>query len=150
MSRTFKLYIAMLATFLAVDSLWLGVVARGFYRQHLGYLLAPQATLWAALAIYLLLVLGVTVFAVLPGLQAQALSLTLRRAALFGFIAYATYDLTNQATVRDWPLIVTVVDVAWGTLLSTAVGAVGYYAGTRQDLVYSRQTAMAEDTPLRK
>lgn len=124
-----KLYLATFAVFLVVDMVWLGVVARGFYRDRLGYLLAPSPN-WAAAAVfYLLFVGGILVFVVVPGLEFGSLGATLVRAALFGLITYATYDLTNLATVRDWPLAVTVVDMAWGTVLSTVVSLASFHVG---------------------
>ncbi len=125
-----KIYAAMLVVFFAVDLLWLGVVARGFYRRHLGHWLAAEPNWTAAILFYLLFILGILVFVVLPGLEVRSLGRTLALGALFGLIAYATYDLTNLATARDWPLVVTAVDMAWGTILSTLVAAAGFLAGT--------------------
>lgn len=124
-----KLYLATLVAFFAIDMVWLGLVARTFYRKHLGYLMAPHPNWLAAVIFYLLFILGVLVFAVLPGLEDNSLKVTLLRAALFGLISYSTYDLTNQATVKDWPVIVTVIDLAWGTFVSVAVSAIGFLAG---------------------
>jgi uncharacterized membrane protein len=124
-----KLYFATLIAFLAIDMLWLGLVARTFYSKHLGFLMAPSPNWLAAIIFYLLFVVGIVVFAVLPGLEAGSVKTTLLRAALFGLIAYATYDLTNLATVKDWPLIVTIVDLIWGTVVSVAVSYAGYMAG---------------------
>lgn len=124
-----KLYFATLVAFFAIDLVWLGLVARTFYRNYLGFLMAPQVNWPAALIFYLLFVVGVLVFAILPGLEAGSLKTTLVRAALLGLIAYATYDLTNLATLKDWPVIVTVVDLIWGTVLSVAVSCAGYLAG---------------------
>lgn len=124
-----KLYLATLIAFFAIDIVWLTLVARSFYSRHLGILMAPEPNWLAALIFYLLFVVGIVVFAVLPGLQAKSLTSTLLRAALFGLIAYATYDLTNLATVKDWPVLVTVVDLIWGTVLTVAVSFAGYMAG---------------------
>ena len=124
-----KLYLATLVAFLAIDMVWLGLVARTFYRKYLGFLMAPKANLPAALIFYLLFVVGILVFAILPGLQAGSLKTALPHAALFGLIAYATYDLTNLATLKDWPLVVTVVDLVWGTVVSVVVALAGYMAG---------------------
>jgi uncharacterized membrane protein len=124
-----KLYLATLAAFFAVDLVWLGLVASTFYRKHLGFLMSPKVNWPAALIFYLLFVVGILVFAVLPGLEAGSLKTTLWRAALFGLIAYATYDLTNLATLKDWPLIVTIVDLVWGTAVSVLVSLAGYFAG---------------------
>lgn len=124
-----KLYFATLAIFFAVDMIWLGFVARGFYKKYLGYLMAPEVNWYAALIFYALFIVAVLFFVVVPGLKEDGLGLMLLKAAFFGFITYATYDLTNLATVRDWPLLVTVVDIIWGTVLTTVVSLGGYFAG---------------------
>lgn len=124
-----KLYLITLFAFFAIDMLWLGVVARTFYRKHLGFLLTPSPNWIAAIIFYLLFIVGILVFVVLPGLKDDSLRSTLLRAALFGLITYATYDLTNLATVKDWPVLVTVVDMIWGMVLSVAVSFVGFMAG---------------------
>jgi len=124
-----KLYFITFAAFLAIDAVWLVLVARNFYRRYLDWLMAANPNWIAALLFYLLFVVGVLVFVVIPGVEEGSLRTTLLRAALFGLIAYATYDLTNLATVKDWPLTVTIVDMLWGTALSTAVAYVGFVAG---------------------
>jgi uncharacterized membrane protein len=126
-----KTYVSALVAFLAIDLIWLGIVARGFYRRQIGFLLADQVNWWAALGFYLLFVAGVLVFAVGPALEARSPRKALLLGGFFGLVAYATYDLTNLATLKGWPLIVTLVDLAWGTLLAAAVSGIGYLAGTR-------------------
>ena len=124
-----KLYFVTLAAFLAIDAVWLALVARTFYRRYLDWLMATHPNWLAALAFYLLFVVGVLVFVVVPGVEDGSLRTTLLRGALFGLIAYGTYDLTNLATVKNWPLTITVVDMVWGTALSVAVSYVGFVAG---------------------
>ncbi|MFZ5831038.1 MAG: DUF2177 family protein [Planctomycetota bacterium] len=124
-----KLYGAMLAGFLAIDFVWLAFVARTFYRKHLGFLLADQVQWPAAIVFYLLFVAGLLVFAVMPALREGSFQRAVLLGAFFGLVTYATYDLTNQATVKNWPWIVTVVDLAWGTLLAATVSGIGYLAG---------------------
>jgi uncharacterized membrane protein len=124
-----KLYFATLIAFFAMDMVWLGLVARTFYRQYLGFLMAPSPNWLAVVIFYLLFIAGILVFVVLPGLKDNSLKTTLLRAALFGLITYATYDLTNFATLKDWPVLVTVVDMIWGTVLSVLVSYVGFMAG---------------------
>jgi uncharacterized membrane protein len=123
-----KVYLATLGAFFVIDMIWLGLVARTFYRQQIGFLLTPHTNWVAALLFYLLFIVGIVVFVVMPGLRDTALHTTLLRAALFGLVCYATYDLTNLATVKDWPLLVTIVDLLWGMVLSTAVGYIGLLA----------------------
>lgn len=126
-----KLYLALLAAFVAVDAVWLGLVASGFYRDQLGHLLAAEVNWLAAGVFYLLFIAGVQLFVVEPGLQRGALGWTLRRAAFFGLVTYATYDLTNLATIRSWPVLVSVVDLVWGAVLCTIVSLVGFLAGRK-------------------
>ena len=124
-----KLYFATLIAFFAIDMVWLGLAARSFYRKYLGFILAPNPNWLAAIIFYLLFIVGILVFVVVPGLKGNSLKTTLLYAALFGLITYATYDLTNLATVKNWPLLVTVVDLIWGTILSVAVSFVSFMAG---------------------
>lgn len=121
-----KLYFATLLVFFAIDMLWLGLVARWFYQKYLGFLLGPTNWL-AAIIFYLLFILGILVFVVVPGVKEGSLGMTLVRAALFGLITYATYDLTNLATIKDWPILVTVVDMIWGTVLSLLVSLASFF-----------------------
>jgi uncharacterized membrane protein len=116
-----KLYLITLLAFFAIDMVWLGLVARTFYCKYLGFLLAPNPNWLAAITFYLLFIQEILVFVVLPGLQNGSLQAILLRAALFGLITYATYDLTNLATIKDWPVIVTAVDMIWGMVLSVCV-----------------------------
>ncbi len=125
----FKIYIISLVGFLTIDFVWLAFVARSFYRKHLGFLLTDQPNWWAAIAFYLLFVAGMLAFAVAPGLQAVSFRKAFLLGAFFGLVTYATYDLTNQATVKNWPWIVTVVDLCWGTALAATVSSIGYLAG---------------------
>lgn len=129
MAYYLKLYAATLIAFFAVDMLWLGLVARTFYRKHLGFLLASPPNWLAAFIFYLLFIFGILFFVVVPGLKEDSLKATLVRAVLFGLITYATYDLTNLATIRDWPFIVTVVDMIWGMVLSVTVSFVSFTVG---------------------
>jgi len=129
MSFYIKLYFTTLMAFFAIDLVWLGLVARTFYNKQLGFLLSPNPNWIAAVIFYMLFVAGILVFVVLPGLEDNSLKVTLLRAAFFGLVTYATYDLTNLATVKNWPLLVTVVDLAWGTVLSVIVSWASFFAG---------------------
>lgn len=129
MTYYLKLYVTTFIAFFIIDMIWLGVAARSFYRKHLGFLLAPQPNWPAAIMFYLLFILGIVVFVVAPGLKSGSLQTTLVHAALFGLITYATYDLTNLATLNNWPVLVTVVDMVWGTVLSVTVSFVSFMAG---------------------
>jgi len=121
MGRDFaKHYVITLFVFLILDAIWLGLIARRLYRAQIGFLMAKQPKWAAAGVFYLLFVAGLVVFCVSPGIREGSLGRAAWRAALFGLVTYATYDLTNLATVEGWPLLVTAIDLAWGTALSTA------------------------------
>lgn len=122
-------YVASLIAFLAIDFVWLTFATPRLYRPALSGVLAETPKLWAAGLFYALYVVGVLALAVIPGLQAGSLVAALWRGALFGFLAYATYDLTNLATIRDWPLSITLIDLVWGTVLTSATTFAGYHAG---------------------
>ena len=126
-----KLYLLTVPVFFAIDMLWLGYVARSFYKNRLDHLLSPEVNWPAALVFYFVYIAGILIFAVRPGLAAQSLLVACLYGALFGFFTYATYDLTNLATLRQWPMAVVVVDILWGTVLCTLVGGAAYLIGTR-------------------
>jgi uncharacterized membrane protein len=113
------LYLISLGAFIVCDLLWLGVFAKGFYQKHLGYILGEVS--WVpAIIFYLLFITGLTYFVTYPLLESSLLKVFLT-GAFFGLVTYATYDLTNHATVRDWPYIVTFVDLVWGALLGGVI-----------------------------
>jgi len=123
------LYGFCVAVFFALDFAWLSVATTGIYQRYLGDLLAKQPRLEVAAAFYLLYVVGIVALAVVPGLREGSVVGALWRGALLGLLAYATYDLTNLSTIRDWPWQVSVVDVVWGTTLNSVVAVAGFYAG---------------------
>lgn len=114
-------YLIVLVVFFAVDLVWLGVIAKDLYAKHLGHLMAKSVNWPAALIFYLIFILGLLVFVIQPALVEGSLLKALGMAALFGLVTYATYDLTNLATLRDWPILITLIDLTWGTALSTLV-----------------------------
>lgn len=124
-----KVYVAMLVSFFAIDIVWLGLVARGFYKKQLDFLLAPTPNWPVAIAFYLLFISGMLVFVVSPSLQASSWKKAVLLGAFYGLVTYATYDLTNHATVKGWPWIVSVVDLCWGTVLAASVCTIGFFAG---------------------
>ena len=123
------LYGASVLAFFAIDFVWLSTMTASFYKPRLGALLAEQPNLAAAVVFYLLYVVGILLFAVLPALEKDSLALAARWGALFGLFTYATYELTNLATIRDWPVRVVVVDTLWGVVLCVAVAVVGFLIG---------------------
>lgn len=124
-----KLYALTAAAFFAIDLVWLGVVAAGFYQRHLGAIMRENVVWGAALAFYALYIAGILVFAVLPGLAEGSLMRAVALGAFFGLVAYATFDLTSMALIREFTWTVVVVDLAWGTVLTGTVAAAGFQAG---------------------
>jgi uncharacterized membrane protein len=127
---TLKLFFVAVPVFFAIDMLWLGVVARRFYADQLGHLMRRDVNWTAAVIFYLIFVLGLVVFVVVPAVDAGEWGRALGYGAFFGFVTYATYDLTNLATLRDWPLTMTLVDLAWGAVLAASVASITYWIGT--------------------
>ena len=117
-------YLAVFLTMFVIDMLWLGVIAKSTYAEAMGPLLSPNPNLWSAAAFYLMFPVGLLVFAVLPGETSSVLKVA-TMGALFGFFAYATYDLTNLAVIKNWPVGLTFLDMAWGTLVSGVSASVG-------------------------
>ncbi len=128
MTRILIAYGATLGAFCVLDFLWIGFVARGFYQAQVGGLLLAPPKWGVAALFYLLYVVGVVVFAVLPALEAGSWLRAMALGGLFGFFCYATYDLTNLATLKGWTAPMAIVDIGWGIVISAACAAVGYLA----------------------
>lgn len=122
-----KLYIIAFIVFLGIDAIWLVLVAPKFYKSQIGHLMAESPNLIAALVFYLIFVIGLVFFVIQPGVQDQSVGYILVAGFLFGFITYATYDLTNLATLKDWPILVTIADLAWGSTLSLSISLITYF-----------------------
>jgi uncharacterized membrane protein len=119
-------YLVTLIAFLAIDAVWLTLMTERVYRPRLSRLLAEQFSLAPAVLFYLVYVGGILIFALSPAFRTGHWTTAALYGAAFGFCAYATYDLTNQATLRDWPLLITIVDLAWGTVLTATAATIGY------------------------
>lgn len=124
-------YLATLAFFLAVDMVFLGVIAKDFYRSGIGHLMAENFNIPAAIVFYAIYIVGVMIFVISPAIEAGDWTRAALYGALFGFFCYATYDMTNLATLRDWPLSLSIADMAWGATLTAAASVVGYVVGAR-------------------
>ena len=114
--------------FFAIDLLWLGVIGKNIYQKYLGHLLG-DVNWGAALIFYLLFIVGIFIFSIIPGLEKDSVSHALIYGVLFGFFTYATYDLTNLATLKDWPLQIVFIDILWGVVLTGSVATAGFYIG---------------------
>ena len=119
-------YVSTMAVFLAIDAVWLTAMASRLYRRHIGDLLADAFNPAPAVLFYLIYAVGIVVFAIVPALGSGRLLTALIHGALLGFVAYAAYNLTNHATLRGWPVVITVIDICWGTLLTAVAAAAGF------------------------
>lgn len=120
-------YALTFAVFLLIDMLWLGFIAKGLYAKYLGGFLSDQVNWTAAIVFYLLFVAGVFIFAIMPSVEKNSLVSAVVLGALFGFFTYATYDLTNLATLKNWPINIVFIDILWGSLLTGIVSTTGFY-----------------------
>ena len=125
------LYMIALSVFIVLDGIWLGLVAKNLYATQLKGLMTDNVKWGAAILFYLLFIGMLIYFVIAPALQGGSLQIAATRGALFGLATYATYDLTNLATLKDWPILVTFVDMAWGMVLAASVSTVTYLIATK-------------------
>jgi len=121
-----KLFAISFVIFFIIDLIWLGIIAKNLYRQYIGNLLRTDVNWVAAIVFYLLFIAGLVLFVLIPGVDKQSLTHVMIYGALFGFMTYATYDLTNLATLKDWPIQITIIDLAWGTFLGFSTSTISY------------------------
>lgn len=125
-----KIVLAYLLTtlvFFAIDLIWLGVLAKDMYRKYLGGLLSDQVNWTAAIIFYLLFIVGIFIFAIAPAVAKDSIRQAIVMGMLFGFFTYATYDLTNLATLKNWPVKIVFIDIIWGMVLTGSVSTAGFF-----------------------
>jgi len=122
-----RLFLIALPVFFVIDMIWLVLVARNFYKEQIGFIMKPEINWVAAILFYLLFIAGLVVFVISPAVEKRTWIHALGYGALFGLVTYATYDLTNLATLKEWPLKVTIIDLIWGALLASSVSVVTYF-----------------------
>ncbi len=127
----YKLFFIALPIFLAIDLVWLGVISKNFYREQIGHLMKTDVNWVAALVFYVIFIAGLVVFVIQPAVEKNAWTHALLFGALFGFVTYATYDLTNLAVAKDWPVLVTIVDLVWGMALAASVSFLTYLVSSK-------------------
>ncbi len=130
-SMFLKLYLIALPLFFGLDMIWLGLVAKNFYAKQIGFLMKSNINWPAAIIFYLLFIFGLVMFVISPAVQKNSWLHAVLFGALFGLITYATYDLTNLATLKDWPLLVTVIDLIWGSVLAASVSVGAYLIASK-------------------
>jgi uncharacterized membrane protein len=131
MATAMAAYLSALVVFVLVDFVWLTTTAARLYRPILGDILAQSVNILPAIGFYLLYPLGIVVFAIVPALKSGAISSALLYGAMFGFFTYATYDLTNHATLRNWAWQITLLDIAWGSFLAALAAAAGFWTAVK-------------------
>ena len=119
-------YLLTFIVFLMIDMLWLGVIAKTIYQKYLGNFLTDNVNWTAAIIFYFIFVAGISIFAIYPAVNKGSVYHALYMGALFGFFTYATYDLTNLATLKGWPVPIVIIDIIWGSFLSAIVSLSGY------------------------
>jgi len=122
-----RLFLIALPVFFIIDMIWLVLVAKNFYQEQIGFLMKPDVNWLAAIIFYLLFIVGLVIFVISPAVEKNSWIHALLYGAFFGLITYATYDLTNLATLKDWPILVTVVDLVWGSVLAASVSVISYF-----------------------
>jgi uncharacterized membrane protein len=132
MRRYIVAYLAAIVVTVAMDFVWLSLAGARLYRPYLGDMLLDQPVLWAAAAFYLMYGVGIVVLAVAPALAGGDWTRAALLGAVLGIVAYGTYDFTNQATLKSWSTVITVCDMAWGSLLTAAAASAGYAAARRR------------------
>lgn len=131
MLKYFAVYFSFLLTLIIIDLIWLLGIARNLYRDEMGSLMASEPKLWAGLAFYLLYALGASIFVIFPAISKQSWIYAAQYGALFGFFCYMTYDLTNLAVIRDFPMRLAFVDIAWGSAVTALSATIAYWVGNR-------------------
>lgn len=121
MLTSLKIFIIALVVFFAIDILWLGIIAKDLYRTELGFLMSPNVNWIAAIVFYIIFVAGLVFFVIQPSLDKDAWTYAIFAGMFFGFVCYATYDLTNLATLENWPVKITLIDLLWGSTLGGLV-----------------------------
>lgn len=125
-SKLLLSYVLTFAVFMVIDLLWLGIIAKNIYSKYLSSFLSDTINWKAALIFYLLFIVGIFIFCIMPAIDKNSLQHAILMGALFGFFTYATYDLTNLATLKNWPIAIVFIDIIWGAVLTATVSASGY------------------------
>jgi len=127
MTEYLKIYGVAFAAFITIDLIWLVFIANSLYKKYLGFIMRPSPNWIAALIFYIIFMAGLVFFVIHPAIEKGNWKFALLAGMFFGLITYATYDLTNLATLKDWPAIITVIDLVWGTTLGGLVSLVTFW-----------------------
>jgi uncharacterized membrane protein len=126
-----RLFLIALPTFIVIDMVWLVLVAKKFYNEQLGFLMRPDIGWTAAILFYLIFIAALVVFVITPAVEKHSWIHAIVYGAFFGLVTYATYDLTNLSTLKDWPIAVTIVDLIWGMVLASSISVITYLISAR-------------------
>lgn len=126
-----KLYLISFISLIGLDSIWLTKVSPKLYKEQIGHLMADKPNLPAAGLFYAIYILGLVIFIVQPAVSKESVMYAATRGALFGLVAYATFDLTSLAVLKDWPVKITIIDLIWGSVLTAGVCALATFVALR-------------------
>ncbi len=131
-----KVYLIALTSFFTIDMIWLGLIAKNLYAKQIGHLMKTNINWLAAIIFYLIFVFGIVIFVINPSLEKNSLKQAIILGGLFGFICYATYDLTNLAVTKDWPVLITIIDMIWGSILTILVSLITFLISKKIGLIF--------------
>jgi uncharacterized membrane protein len=126
-----KLFLISLPVFFIIDIAWIGLIARNFYKNQIGFLMSPNINWAAAITFYIIFILGLTLFVTMPAIEKDSIKHAALMGLAFGGVTYATYDMTNLATLKDWPLTMVFVDICWGAILAASISVATYAIYTK-------------------
>ena len=127
MMEVVRTYLIALVVFFAIDMIWLGVVSKKLYKNELGFIMSDKPNWLVAIMFYLIFIVGIVFFVISPAVEKSSWMYALFAGMFFGFITYATYDLTNLATLKDWPIKITIIDLIWGSVLCGSVSIITFF-----------------------
>lgn len=133
----FKLYLVSLVVFFTIDLFWLGIIAKNLYREQIGFLMSAEIRWGPAILFYALYIAGLVVFAILPAINEENWVSALMYGGFFGLVCYATYDLTNLATLKGWPIKIVLYDLLWGTFISGITSLITFWIGSHWKSYFS-------------
>ncbi|MDO7975759.1 DUF2177 family protein [Oceanotoga teriensis] len=119
-------YVISFIVFFIIDILWLGLIAKNIYNKYLGYIIKDNFNWIAAIIFYIIFIIGIQFFVLNPAIEKQSVFYAFLVGGIFGFITYSTYDLTNLATIKQWPISITIIDIIWGSILSSLTSGISY------------------------
>lgn len=124
--KNLMIYLITVVVFFVVDIVWLGFISKNLYKKYLGEFMAPKVNWTAGIIFYLIFIVGLVFFAINPAIEKESFKYAILVGGFFGLITYSTYDLTNLATLKNWPLNISIIDIIWGTVLNSVTSGITF------------------------